>query len=223
MSERTPFYITGLPRSRTAWLANLFYDPGFITSYHEILPRADWSRGVESFKADLIRRSGEYPPAHLIGVVDTGLYSAAPRLPELWPGPIVIVRRAVDDVCQSLLSWAGTTTETEEGMAIVDTAVRLEMDLEAFTEYYGTLGWPLLEVPFTALNDLAVVEMVWNHCTGGDGTITPVPLARVKELMHMRVDVSADTMLRRTDVDAVQHMREFGTMLQLPKAEPVDA
>ena len=90
----TPFFIAGLPRSRTAWLANfLTTDESFC--YHELT--ADCCDLAEM--PDAFRRTGR----RIVGDADTSLALLHEPIKKLFPGARwVVVERPAEAVAKSL-------------------------------------------------------------------------------------------------------------------------
>lgn len=87
----TPFFITGLPRSRTAWMAAFLTD-GDVLCIHENMKFC-------STKAEFYARM--YHPEYRIGNSDSGLMMT--EFQQVFPNaPTVIIERPLDDVLQSL-------------------------------------------------------------------------------------------------------------------------
>lgn len=144
-----PFFITGLPRSRTAWLANLFTtDRSFC--HHDLSCR------VGSLKELLFLLRKRH-----VGDSDSGLMAIYPQLIERLPdSPWVLVRRDFDLAWESLsrfLTGTMLTNLTDE--------VRMELRQSYDDVCRLMLGNPkCLIVDFTTLANITQIDRVWRHC-----------------------------------------------------------
>lgn len=89
------FIVATLPRSRSAWLANLFTVPPICFCHHDLGARVrDFGELIAALEAT---------PTDAVGYVDTGLAFLA-ELRALYPSaPVLTVRRGVDAIETSLL------------------------------------------------------------------------------------------------------------------------
>jgi hypothetical protein len=86
------FFVTGLPRSRTAWLA-AFLSTGGVLCHHELMGHV---HSVEEFIAEMERP--------LRGNADHGLF-LFPEFARRWPkAPVVVIHRDIENVQASLLA-----------------------------------------------------------------------------------------------------------------------
>ena len=146
-SERN-FLILGLPRSRTAWLANLF-TRGDSLCHHELSNRGLDAKGM----AEVMSAGAKY-----VGNSDCGAALKAKELLELMPSlRVVIVERDQDSVLESFAKVSGKTVEELPLDEFVDRT------LEALEELKGLA----LVVNFKDLDKSEVVEKIWHHCLGG--------------------------------------------------------
>lgn len=150
MSE--PFFITGLPRTRTAWLANLFTDRVAFCHY-------ELSLEVES-TAELAERVK--PDWH--GDSDSGLVALYPALHARIPGAKwVLVMRDPEEAWKSLVDFARTGPYWEQLGLSLETKVRI-------AHMYGVIAPVMLNSPnclgvkFEDLDRMDTLEAVWRHC-----------------------------------------------------------
>jgi len=103
------FFITGLPRSRTAWIAN-FFSTGDVFCWHEAMA------GITS-KAQYWERLSTERYTH-VGNSDCTLYMGG-LLPNC---PLVIIERDVGEVDKALtkIGFAGCLKMLEESQAALD-------------------------------------------------------------------------------------------------------
>jgi hypothetical protein len=93
-----PFFITGLPRSRTAWLSAVCDGVPGAACFHEPLRRFTRWEDAGQLWAD-------HPTAtetKFAGISDSGLGFHAAEIIERWKPQTVIVERPIDDVLASL-------------------------------------------------------------------------------------------------------------------------
>lgn len=141
----TPFYITGFPRSRTAWLSS-FFNHRSIACLHEPygrVPIGEWDRVANTMKGiDM-----EY-----VGVSDTGLTLVQPEIVEILPGPAVVIVRDPHEVLRSLVDLLGENDMWEATVAATAKSIK------KFIETYD----PLV-IPYEALEKEEVVKGVWHY------------------------------------------------------------
>lgn len=141
----TPFFITGYPRSRTTWLANLV-NCGGVTCLHDAI--GDFP-DVQAFIATVKELSAEGP----FGDSDSGLILFAPRIVEAFPAaPWVIVER---DKAACRRSHAAFLKQPEA--ALVKSFDILEQHLENFPK-----SARCLRVPYEGLSNMGTLCQIWN-------------------------------------------------------------
>lgn len=134
-----PFFITGLPRSRTAWLANwLTTDASLV--YHDVpLPmdlRGEWKQ---------------------IGFSGPELVAEYEAMTRLYPGAKwLVVLRAADDARQSFLRWSAGVLPPNPAF---DELWRGRVEALARL----TLKPNVKTVAFGDLEDCAQAAQVWHH------------------------------------------------------------
>lgn len=139
-----PFFVTGLPRSRTAWLSVL------LTTDRSLCLHEPCALLRQVGDLSVIYGRDDY---EFVGVADSALGFFAPEVIEAFSPRTVIVERDINEVERSL---------TQLGMPGTNYC---ELLLEALAE---VRSHPLvLAVPFDALNDAGVVEEVYQHLMPG--------------------------------------------------------
>lgn len=141
------FLITGLPRSRTAWLANLF-STGPVMCLHEPVVYAQG--GVDGVKPLL-----DSLVADVVGMSDS-------TIPLFWdvyaaqflPCPIVVIDRPLEVCVASLSEHTGFPVD------------RLFPVVRAVQQELAVLqqAAPTLTVPFDELNSLDTLQNIWTYC-----------------------------------------------------------
>jgi len=145
------FFITGHPRSRTAWLSNLF-TTGRVVCVHDAtrmvkkLPHLDEVLSEARYDADYIGASCNGLP--LFPECLESFLEGQDRL------PIAIIERPVDEVRESLYRF---TPEVPKKA----TDRLLEKSYEGLAKI--KLLPHVLVLPYSALNSPAALDVLWNH------------------------------------------------------------
>jgi len=146
------FFITGLPRSRTAWCSNLF-TAGRVYCFH------DASRMVtEPPKLHEIVHESRVD-ADFIGTSDNGLPLTPSSLnwylerdPEV---PVVVIRRPQDEVVRSLYKLHQGQIPVKALVQMTDVALAGIKLISSMTN--------CMEVKFSDLDSMNVLEGMWKH------------------------------------------------------------
>ncbi len=170
-----PFYITGLPRSRTAWLAVALSDYRLSACLHEPLAR------VTAYDRSTISNLLEAQHTKFAGMSDSGLPVVAPDLPDILPGPVLVVWRNPDEVIDSLVRYMGGKRETHAGGIAL-----LHARLAEFASRHS-----VMIVDFDDLAREDVMRQVWSHLLPG----TTYQRRRIAELQRLRIDPVPSTLL----------------------------
>lgn len=178
MSASGQFFITGFPRSRTAWLANLFTTGASLCAHEGFLEGEDVL--VEWLKAGSNRGNSDS---------SLGLHWA--RLMEEFPSArVAIIERKESDSFESLLSFF-----RRQGIAISRTLLLHRYDQlgAALEEVKRTPG--ALILPFEALNETEGVRALWVHCL----PCVPFDPERVQFLQRLNVQQELFAVMPKTD------------------------
>lgn len=162
-----PFFITGLPRSRTAWLAN-FCTHGGILCGHDLL----CGRTTQQFLRDM-----EY----VHGSAETALYAphyADDLLPVVKQARLVVVHRKPKEVVASLERLG-----IEGADGLVEIAGQWLEDFESEVSNR-------LVVDFRALDEAKVLDRIWDYVT--DGKEPAQPRERIRLLRQLNVQVTPE-------------------------------
>ena len=141
-----PFFVTGLPRSRTAWLANWLTTDRSIC-YHD-----------QPYTFDLAT-----VPQRVVGFAGPELIKQANAIFEHFPAaPWLVVMRDPEDALLSFKAWAGDRIEADEG-TLRWFWYRRDFDINLISTR------PRVEtVKFNGdLDNLAVAKRVWAHLLPG--------------------------------------------------------
>lgn len=149
--DKNYFFITGLPRSRTAWISNLFSHRNSYC-YHELIRHADSIKEM----AQLLKQR----PETFVGTCDSTFpFYADQMIQEIPACKIVIVEREPHEVFDSLLEAFGREHATQLG-ELVDMTLEA---IEVLKKRYHTTS-----IPFEEMNDHATVMMMWESLVGRD-------------------------------------------------------
>lgn len=161
MSQR--FFITGLPRSRTAWMA-AFFSLGKTMCYHE--PICD----IDSL--DGLKHLYDSPFYDHVGVSDSGLgFHIGWILENLGPKTLIIGRPRRDVDLSLKRIGLGESNQT----------ALLERELDTWCSH------PLVKyIPYALLGNRRVMERAWFHLMPG------VPFDEVRFDQFSRLNVQAD-------------------------------
>lgn len=193
-----PFYVTGLPRSRTAWLSVALSDWSQSACLHEPLLR--WpDSSAETAAAELAKTRTPFA-----GMSDSGLAVAAPDLVGLLPGPSLIVWRNPIQVLDSLTKYMpGSNVDELAGMLAL-----LHHRLAIFHARYE----PMV-VQFDALSDINTMREIWHHLLPG----VKFQRRRIESLQSMRIDPDPATLLDGTHPARMEQMQVMlGAALSTP-------
>lgn len=167
----TPFFITGLPRTRTAWLANLFCTESTVC-FHE--PQQTVSELVRSY------------PWLRIGVADSTLPLKYGALRDVYPtARWLYVEREPAEAMRSFLRF------TREHVKLLGRHVQSfwAMHHSATRVMYKAAGEELLVVKFEELHDPVVVTRAWEHLLPASIPINPV---RLDALQRLKIEQSPE-------------------------------
>lgn len=151
-----PFFVTGLPRSRTSWLAN-WLTTDTTHCYHDLLADcstvADMGRFFERTKADRVGNS------------DSGLPFVWEAAHTLWPeARWLVVERDIDSAILSFLKYF--TARPYGGLEAPEahqTGITFERIRDRLDYLIGALPkHKVMTVQFQALDEIAVAEQIWD-------------------------------------------------------------
>lgn len=137
------YFITGLPRSRTAWLAN-FLTHGDSFCFHELL---------KTCEADNIVKTMKDMPYQYVGNSDSGLPFFMDKI-SLEDFNVVVIERDKKEVIKSLKNLFQSDDQSIE---------KIVESLENKIQYIKNQYNPLI-VDFNMLNDLSICETIWKFC-----------------------------------------------------------
>lgn len=154
-----PFFITGLPQSRTSWLANLFTTGGLFC-HHDLLGEVD---SVETF----CRRMRQDAMDGRVGDSDSGLLAAYGAVNKEFPtSPWVLVTRGFDDAWDSLCAFVASGPWAKQVQCSEELRVRMRNEwAKARLEIIQNPR--CLEVYYSQLDNNDTLERVWKHCAPG--------------------------------------------------------
>lgn len=146
------FFITGLPRTRSSWLAN-FFTIGNTYCFHEL---SNNHKGTLTLREELVSRKEGY-----IGISDSMLpFYYEPLAETLQEQRLVIVDRPFGDVVDSLTKWLrNTNTDMKSVVRILEKSSKR---LHTIRDRYKHM-----QVYFRDLDKPEVVEKLWYYCVPG--------------------------------------------------------
>jgi len=143
------FFITGLPRSRTSWLANFFtYKDSFC--FHEL---CQYGRDFMQLHQKMCTRVESY-----VGTSDCAVpyyFDDIIQVGDTWS--LAIVERDFDDIEESLVNFHGKLTG-EEYKALETSKQKIDIFKNKYNPYI---------IKFEDLNNINKVEELWYHCIPG--------------------------------------------------------
>jgi hypothetical protein len=178
------FFITGLPRSRTAWLANLF-TTGPIFCWHDALKDSLGVRGLVEKDREARRTFGGVT---LTGDADTGaVFFTSQLITAFTAAKWVFIHRAFEDCFRSFQKeFAGKLSYDVGQRSFAVAEDKLHEAIEIVPEKNQIL------VDFDDLSNLETLRAVWNFCAPSQ----PFSLPRVDLLNTLRVNVIAEKAYR---------------------------
>lgn len=194
LQRQQAFYVTGMPRSRTAWLSVALSDWTNSACLHEPLAKITYGRpaSVHPIDGDVIPSSEgvdavelksllEATRCNFAGISDSGLPVVASDLPTLLPGPILIVWREPDDVIDSLTAYLGGDRDVHAGgVALMHAA------LSTFASSHDCMV-----VDFEQLSEMDTMRKIWGHLLPG----LQFQRRRIESLQRLRIDPDPATLL----------------------------
>ncbi len=156
---RSPFFITGLPQSRTTWLANLFCTGG-VFCHHDLL-------GMVESVDDYLTRLRRDALDGRVGDSDSGLLSCYRAVRRSFPAsPWVLVTRDFDEAWESLVEFVAEGPWDKQLNCSNDLRAGMQTAWEAARQ--ELMQWRnVLTVPYAALEEAATLRQVWEHCVPG--------------------------------------------------------
>lgn len=142
------FLITGLPRSRTAWLSALFSTERVIC-WHEPINKFGSIGAVKNMLDNLTGYQ-------CVGISDSSVGIEADfYMSYFFEHRIVIINRKEDEVLKSLIKFLGINQS--QSVKIIDT---ISEGLDRIRKVRS-----VLEINYEDLNDSVVVNNIWDYCT----------------------------------------------------------
>lgn len=140
------FIITGLPRSRTAWMANLFCT-GNVICFHEPINLFGDLVAMKNYLDGL--------PYEYVGISDSSIGGHCDWYLENFKDvPVVFIEREVKVVLEDFEKFMGMSAE--------DAKKCIDWVWEGATRLHELPN--TITVPFEKLNDTATVGKMWEYC-----------------------------------------------------------
>jgi hypothetical protein len=168
-----PFFITGYPRSRTAWLANLFSADGALC-HHALL-----SNSRRGFPVTTISQALSLTPLLRVGVSDPLLTLHHADLMTAWPAARwLYVDRPREESFESMIKFdAGRSKATREMISML-------------FDFHDQCAAELIKNPrvrvlkYSDLNQFHDMQAAWYHLIPGE----PFNKSRFEALLKLRVE-----------------------------------
>lgn len=151
MTEFRPFFIVGLPRSRTAWLANLLTVPGQSFCWHE----GEAGHGNLDQLVEKMKRR----PESRVGNASSGIACYGDDVYRLLPeARYIIIERDLESAKQAFAEVASEYVDVD----IVWPSIiqRFNSFIESLTEHY------VLKIRYDQLHDEKTCINIWDFATG---------------------------------------------------------
>lgn len=179
---RNPFFITGLPRSRTAWLS-VFLSHGPSVCLHEAIGSCDPQNVIYDLKAVL---QSNAHPHRFTGDSDSALPIYWPHLNEAFPNArYVFVDRPFNEAFQSHLKAFPCFDEAKVRFAfdcISHGIARMKDEAEDF-----------ITVNYDQLDEPHICNYIWQFCVPG----VPFDFERSERLQTLRINQIHDKLIER--------------------------
>ena len=176
----TPFFITGLPRSRTAWLANL------LTHGRSFCLHDGTLRGLPELIATMKTLGDSHA---VVGDADSGLLFYVEELKQLFPKArwVFVKREPVAAQMSYKRHFNGRDPYLLPGTDLVPLFRKLA---DQYAQARNMVHH--LEVPFERLDDVETVKAVWDWCLPHD----PFDAVRAEQLLRLRVNIIPERVRR---------------------------
>ena len=150
MSEFRPFFIVGLPRSRTAWLANLLTVPGQSFCWHE----GEAGHGnLEQLVEKMMRR-----PESRVGNASSGIAFYGDDIYRLLPeARYIIIERDPESAKRALIKVANEYVDVDSVWPHM--VKKFNAFIESLSEHY------VLKIRYDQLHDEETCINTWNFAT----------------------------------------------------------
>lgn len=166
------FLVTGLPRSRTAWLSVLLHDPAWhVSCEHE--PSAHFRHLDDAVRYFSMGKETGWR----VGAADHGLGWWAKELIEATDMRVLLVERPMPDVYASVckMGLPPSVIDYLEELRDRENRVRSHPNVQC--------------IPFDRLNDRGRVEAAWFHLLPG----VPFDESRYRALSRLNIELSRET------------------------------
>lgn len=156
------FFILGLPRSRTAWLTNLFTTEN-VHCFHDVIGLLTFPELQALFKQ---------PNKEHVGATGTLPFDFEGLKKQFPNAPIVIIERPLNECYASILKAWGFLSAGEYKAKVLEVLNRQQEILAEVTQY------PRVLIEDFHKLDNGAIKRIWRHCVA---TIEP-DMLRIKQL-----------------------------------------
>lgn len=196
------FFVTGLPRSRTAWLAN-FLTCGESFCFHEAIRDAD---SLDDLKKMLSNSKYRYT-----GSSDSSLPLFADKVLKIFPDSrLVVIERDSNEVLNSLSKAFPEFTSQK-----IDPQKTMELMVNALKQFKSKYN-PLV-IQYEELNDVNVCRKLWNYLLPD----IEFDYERWKLLNLLKVDIQKTKYMKqikdRWDISLMASIKSEDTTLNFKK------
>ncbi len=175
------FLITGLPRSRTAWLSALF-STDKVLCWHEPINKFGSIAAVKQ----MLENIDGY---NVVGISDSSVGVEADfYINYFYDYPVVIINRDESEVIKSLVKFLGINKSG--ATKIVD---MVNEGLDAMRKLRV-----MVEVDYEDLNDSIIVKNIWDYCTNR----MPFDFFRCELFQNLMINQHASKVLSGMDINS---------------------
>jgi len=174
------FLITGLPRSRTAWLSALFSTDN-VLCWHEPLSKLGSYEAVKSM-LDNIRGYSH------VGISDSSVgFNPIFYIDYFSEYPIVVIKRPREEVVISLVRCLGVSKR--------EANKKVDASFEGL-KYITSTRW-VMEIEFQALNDSKIVGNIWDYVTRG----LPFDILKCEQFQNLVINKHSSKIISSINMD----------------------
>jgi len=190
-----PYFIVALPRSRTAWLANLLTH-GHSYCHHEAIVRCNPANVLHDLKEVL---SNAHPHYKFTGDSDSGLPLLWPQLKEAFPSArYVFIERPFRDALKSHIKAFPCLdpVNVEDAFCQIDNALEvMRLTVDKF-----------ITVQYDQLDDPHICKYIWDFCAPGER----FDFERSEMLQGLRVNQIYTEVAARAHPAFLERMKNMG-------------
>lgn len=158
-SSQSIFFITGLPRSRTSWLANLFTSERSFCFHEKLAEGLKAQVLIEAIDLQLTRGYSH------VGAAETAIVPFVPEIIAAFPAARwVRINRSVAEACYSFRKYFGDEPAFRDGPALTAAAAQPAFADMAAYQLGLSQSVETYDVEFDQLEEEEVVQRLWEFC-----------------------------------------------------------